>query len=65
MRQSGHGRNQPNYAPIAQDYYHWRFGSMTGVAETVMERADYIFQYGMASLVYLSRPKCLRISTSK
>lgn len=34
--------------PTAQDYYHWRFHSMTDVEATVLELAENIFQDGIA-----------------
>lgn len=39
---------QMDAAPIAQDYYHWRFHAMADVTNTVLELADATFQYGLA-----------------
>jgi len=34
-------------APIAQEYYTWRFTEMTDYQKTALELADYVFQYGL------------------
>lgn len=40
--------NAVKAAPIAQDYYHWRFHDMANVKLTAMELVDAIAQYGTA-----------------